>query len=466
MPDTSSRRPSQTQLWLQRTRSFLSTQGPRPSELDIELEHEITQQQTEAASEWAAAKMSLPLEIAFVSVVCLAQFCTQVGLGQTVAILHIIGEDFGVKDPAKLTWQMAGQGLTTGTFILISGRLGDIYGYKRVFLCGVFWFCICNMVSGVAVYSDYVLFIFSRVLQGIGPAVCLPNGLAIFGSSYAPGGRKAMVFAIFAAVSPAGSVIGSLSASLIALAWWPWAYWSFSIVLLISVVVGYFVIPTATRKITPPKGLRSFIACLDVPGAIVGVTSLILFNFAWNQAPIVGWNNAQVIVTHIVSIALIPLFFFIEIRIAQHPLIPFDAIDSNVAFVLASIACGWGSFGIYIFYSWEIWLISRQLPPLLATAWVCPIAAMGAIAAIITVAFLVGVTLMSTAPIDQIYWAQTFVAILIMPIGLDMSFPAGTLILSDAVEKENQGIAASLVNTVVNYSMSLALGFAVRSPYT
>jgi len=48
----------------------------------------------------------------------------------------------------------------------------------------------------------------------------------------------------------------------------------------------------------------------------------------------------------------------------------------------------------------------------------------------------------------------------IIPFGMDMSFPAATIILSDAVKRENQGVAASLVNTVVNYSISLALGFA------
>jgi len=47
-----------------------------------------------------------------------------------------------------------------------------------------------------------------------------------------------------------------------------------------------------------------------------------------------------------------------------------------------------------------------------------------------------------------------------MPFGMDMSFPAGTIILSDAMSQEHQGLAASLANTVVNYSMSIALGIA------
>lgn len=69
-------------------------------------------------------------------------------------------------------------------------------------------------------------------------------------------------------------------------------------------------------------------------------------------------------------------------------------------------------------------------------------------------------TLIATAPPEQTYWAQTFVCMLIITFGMDMSFPAGTVIVSNALPKEQQGIGASLVNTVVNYSISLALGFA------
>jgi MFS family permease len=74
--------------------------------------------------------------------------------------------------------------------------------------------------------------------------------------------------------------------------------------------------------------------------------------------------------------------------------------------------------------------------------------------------FTVGAILWTTMPVDQTYWAQTFVTTLIIPFGMDMSFPAGTIILSNAVDKKHQGIAASLVTTIVNYSISLGLGFA------
>ena len=76
------------------------------------------------------------------------------------------------------------------------------------------------------------------------------------------------------------------------------------------------------------------------------------------------------------------------------------------------------------------------------------------------ICFLLGNILIGTAHIKQTYWAQLFVCTIIIPWGMDMSFPAATIILSNSVEKKHQGIAASLVNTVVNYSISLGLGFA------
>lgn len=140
-----------------------------------------------------AERLPLGREILFVAVVVLAQFTTQAGLGQTLSILHIIGHDFGITDPAQLSWLVAGYSLTVGSFILISGRLGDVFGWKRMFTIGFAWFSVWSIVAGLAVYSNHVLFIFARVLQGIGPAITLPNGLALLGSSYNPGPRKDMV---------------------------------------------------------------------------------------------------------------------------------------------------------------------------------------------------------------------------------------------------------------------------------
>ncbi|KAI0127744.1 major facilitator superfamily domain-containing protein [Xylariales sp. AK1849] len=429
---------------------------------------------------------TLPLhrEILFVTVICLAQLFTQAGLGQAIPILHVIGNNYGLSEPGDLSWFIAGYSLTVGTFILFAGRLGDMFGYKTIFLTGMAWFSLFSMVCGLAVFSNHVLFTFGRVLQGIGPALCLPNALALLGATYAPGKRKSLVFAAFGATAPAGSILGSLFSSLFTLAWWPWTFWCFSIVLAVTVVLGYYVIPPcpSTHKDNRPTTLGAVISRLDLPGAVSGITGLILFNFAWNQAPLVGWPSPYVYVTLILGVIFIAAFFVIEIHYTQAPLLPFDALSTDVCFVLGAVSCGWACFGIWFWYTWQFLEELRGISPLLGTAQFSPVAVSGLAAALFTgllihrigpawvmtgalVAFFVGTTLMATAPVEQTYWAQSFVSIIVQPWGMDMSFPAGTLIVSNAVGKRHQGIAASLVNTVVNYSIALGLGFAGTVEY-
>lgn len=75
-------------------------------------------------------------------------------------------------------------------------------------------------------------------------------------------------------------------------------------------------------------------------------------------------------------------------------------------------------------------------------------------------AFTAGSLLWSLAPVGQTYWLNSFIGILIIPFGMDMSNPAASILLSNSMAKEHQGTAASLVVTTVNYSISLALGIA------
>ncbi|KND92032.1 Drug resistance protein [Tolypocladium ophioglossoides CBS 100239] len=439
----------------------------------------LARQRSAADSIWVSESLSLPREAVFVAVVCMAQFCTQAAFMGTLVLLRTIGASFHVASPPQLAWLVAGYSLTVGTFILFSGRLGDVFGYRRMLITGLAWFSLWSLIAGLSVYSNYKLAVFSRVLQGIGPAICLPNALAIFGTAYPPGHRKAMVFAFFGAVAPIGAVFGGTFASLLTLAWWPCALWALSIWLAFLAVAGNFAIPRLPTKKTLPRDCKSWVQLLDLPGAFVGVVSLVLFNFAWTQAPIDGWGTPTVLVPLVLGLLLFGLFAFIEFKLSPMPLLPFDVVSVDVAFVLGAMVCGWATFGVWTLYLVQILQEIRHLSPLLTTAWFCPVAVAGAGAAVVTgkllgpwqvrppvvmtlalCAFTTGAILTALAPTDQLYWGQIFVSMLVMPFGMDMSFPAATLILSNAVAKEHQGIGASLVNTVVNYGIALGVGFA------
>jgi MFS family permease len=137
---------------------------------------------------------------------------------------------------------------------------------------------VWSMVLGLSVYSNHILFTFARVFQGVGPAILLPNGLAILGASYTPGRRKAIVFSVFGACAPTGSLIGSAFAAVFNLAWWPWSFWALSIFLAILVVVGSLFVPDPPKKTEfEHKSLVEKFKDLDLLGSGTGVTALVCF---------------------------------------------------------------------------------------------------------------------------------------------------------------------------------------------
>jgi MFS family permease len=87
-----------------------------------------------------------------------------------------------------LSWYVAGYSLTVGTFILIAGRLGDMYGHKNIFTGGWLWFALWSLLACVSYYYNFqIFFIIYRTLQGSGPVFLIPNGLAILGRTYPEG---------------------------------------------------------------------------------------------------------------------------------------------------------------------------------------------------------------------------------------------------------------------------------------
>ncbi|KAF2972532.1 hypothetical protein GQX73_g973 [Xylaria multiplex] len=457
---------------------------------------EKRREQDQRAYLFLGKPMSVAHELAFFAVVSTANFTPHSGFHQTLCILQLIAADLGATQPAQLVWLMAGYGLTVGTLILLAGRLGDIYGYKRLFLIGNLWFALSSLLAGFAIFipvqtsrygqSRYAVFLLARLLQGIGPALMIPNGVALLGVTYVPGPRKAMLFAVFGAMAPASAIISPAITSLFALLWWPYAFWALAVVLLGVTFAGIYVIPDPSSTSESREenigvgqnyqGILNLCAELDLLGALTGISGLGFISVALNQGSLTGWQNTYVSVILVTGIILCVAFVLVE-KHARKPLIPLEALNTGVGFVLAAVGCGWGCFGIYIFYIWQFYEVLRGASPLLATAWHSPIFVSGIAAALTTgfiihrvgpavvmtlalLAFTIGITLIATAPIGQSYWLQTFFCNIIITWGMDLSFPAATLMLSDLVAPEHQGIAASLVTTVVNYSGALALGVA------
>ncbi|KAK5170473.1 uncharacterized protein LTR77_005061 [Saxophila tyrrhenica] len=455
--------------------------NPPPQPHPVESPKEQTEEEPFRLNAWPYESLSHIHELCFIILICCSQLLTQAAFGQTLIPYQPLAKGLGVSSPGQLAWTVASYSLTVGTFVLPAGRLGDMYGSKRMLIIGWVWFGIWSIVAGLSVLvplsrsggssGRVIMFCVSQALRGIGPAILLPNAVAIIGRSYPNGQRKNLVFAGFAMCAPLGAFVGAVFGGIFGqLAWWPWTMWSLGIAALGLGLAATFIIPA--DKAEQIQQDQHF----DFVGALLGVAGLILFNVAWNQATVVGWPEAYVPVLLTLGILILAAFFLWESRIEQ-PLLPSSIFKPGTVVILLVTSLGWQSFGVFTFYLVQFLTNIRGTTPLGTVAQLATIAISGGAAAIVTglsirfipshwlitisaSAFTVGNILLATMPAHQTYWAQAFVGLLIIPFGMDISFPAASLVLSDMVPPHLQGVAASLVNTVINYSISIGLGVA------
>jgi MFS family permease len=98
---------------------------------------------------WPIESFKLLPELGLVLVISLCQLLTQAALGMSLAPLLIIGRHFGIDhEPGQMSWSPAAYSLTVGTFILVAGRIGDLYGHRRAVLIGWLWFAVCGLAAG------------------------------------------------------------------------------------------------------------------------------------------------------------------------------------------------------------------------------------------------------------------------------------------------------------------------------
>ena len=414
-------------------------------------------------------------EVLFMTTICLAQFLSLAGLTQTFAPLMILSDVFNVQNRGVMAWPTAAYSLTLGSCILPAGRLGDMLGHRRMFFSGWIWFAFTSLLCGFSLLGGSSMLITCRGLQGIGPALLIPNGLALFGRTFPVGMKRNIAISLFGGTGPCGVVTGAVMSSLLSeLAWWPWSFWCMGIACFFVAGLTLAAVPEdSTKSYASAGGWKAF----DIQGAITGVGGLVLVNFALNQAPIDGWTSVYISVLLGTGLVLLGCFVYIELRVAETPLIPIKGLHIDAALTLACIAAGWGSHGIWSYYMFLLIEQFRGHSALEACSMFWPVAPIGLAAAlsvgfllkrihvaylmsISMLCFLLGCLFLATAPGHQGYFPNTFLSVVVAPFGMNWSFPTGVILMSNALPREHQGIAASLVSTMVNYSISTGLGFA------
>lgn len=229
-----------------------------------------------------------------------------------------------------------------------------MYGHKRIFVIGWLWFGFWSLVAGFSYpFKSVIVFSICRALQGIGPALLVPNAIAILAQNFALGNPRNMAFACFGASGPTGATTGAVFAALIAeTSFWPWSFFMLASTCGLICVIALCLVPGQPGPLvnSPTETAGQKHLTFDYFGAATGVSGLVLVNFALNQAPLVGWTIWYIPATLILGASLLCIFVLVELKIAKDPLVPVRGVGKDAIFALGCIAAGWGSHGIWAYF--------------------------------------------------------------------------------------------------------------------
>ncbi|PON22086.1 hypothetical protein TGAM01_v208960 [Trichoderma gamsii] len=395
-----------------------------------------------------------------------------------------IGKRVGAT-PAESAWIVASYPLTQGAFVLMGGRLGAVYGHKNTVVAAAVIWVIFHLVSGFM--RSVITLSVMRALSGIGGALIVPNAIALLTITFPPGRTRNITVGFFGATAPMGATLGSLMAGLfVQLLPWKWLFFclkdshlgawgsdSNDRAILGAVVFTLFAVVVPGEPEVFDKGGH-----IDYVGSYLGVGGLVLFNFVWNQAPVIGWEEPYEYALLIVSILHFVAFAIWEWKFATVPILPFDIWSApSFSVMIVSSFLSFMSVGIVIWYM-SVWNLEVRHYTLLSNAAAfATLAVCGAAAAVISakviryvaaeyimavgsLASIAALVLIATMHEQQTYWAQMFPALIFTAFGPDFLFTAAQIIASNTVKRHEQGIAGSLIGTLLSYGLSTGLGFA------
>src|SRR5437762_12925538 len=184
----------------------------------------------------------------------------------------------------SLVWVVNAYMLTYGGFLLLGGRLGDLYGQRRLFLLGTTLFTLASLACGLA--GSQGLLVVARAVQGLGGAVVSAIVLSLIMNLFTEPVERAKAMGIYGFVMAGGGSIGALLGGVLtdALSW----HWVFLVNIPIGVAV-YALTVILLRESRAPAGT----ARLDVGGAVTVTASLMLAVYAVVNGNEVGWTSAQ-----------------------------------------------------------------------------------------------------------------------------------------------------------------------------
>ncbi|EIW69628.1 hypothetical protein TREMEDRAFT_30643 [Tremella mesenterica DSM 1558] len=378
-----------------------------------------------------------------------------------------------------LQWIQSAYTLTNGCFLLLSGRIADVYGRKLVFIVGVAWYAIWCLIGGFM--KNGVGLIITRALAGVGAAISTPSAIGIIAANF-EGRARSTAFASFSAGAPIGAgfglVLGGVCTAF-APTTWRACLWCLAGISVPPVVLGWFFIPP--DHILPTGKDRS----IDWVGATMVTCGLVLLQFVLTDglsAPH-GWRTGYIIALLILGVALIVAFFFWEqyvVTRTSKPPLTSPKLWTRASGKLASVYfigfATWMCFASLFYHATLFYQQVQDLSPIGAmlrflpcpiSGVLCNIIVAGLIASVRT-QWIVCVGTLSTgiasilfalAPPGGIYWAYPFNGMWSCVLGADFLMATGSIFVSALSLQSEQSVAGALFQTLVQLGGSFGLAF-------
>lgn len=367
----------------------------------------------------------------------------------------------------SLQWIINAYTIVFAGFLLLGGRLADLYGRRRVFLGGIGVFTLASLAGGLAWNPASLLL--ARGAQGLGAAIMAPATLTVLGTTFTDRDQRAKAFGLWGAVAAGGGAVGALIGGVIT----EWLSWRW--ILLVNVPAGAVLAAGVLYSVTESRKDEEDRQA-DVPGAIAITLGLMALVYAIVRSEEEGWGSPQILGFLVAGVVLLALFVLNEARMDRHPLVPLSIFKNRsvtaanlVAFT--STAALWGTFFLftlllqlvlgyspletgfaYLPLSLGILVAARGIASLVPRLGPRPLLVTGLLMSSAGLAWL------SRASAGADFLTDLFGPTLVLGVGQGLISASMTVAGTSEVGYREQGLVSGLLNTSRQVGGALGLG--------
>ena len=376
----------------------------------------------------------------------------------------------------NLQWIVSAYSLTFGGFLLLGGRIGDLFGRRRLFLVGLVLFAVASFAGNIA--QSALWLILARTAQGLGAAIISPTSFSLITTTFHEGPARNKALGVVGAVASSGFAAGAvLSGVLTAGPGWRWIFF----VNVPVAVAAILLTPLLLKETEKKQGQKQ----IDVLGALTSTLGLVALVYALAQGGQVGWGSAQTLLLLVVALVLLVTFVYIEAHVNM-PIIRLGIFrlrtltGANVISFLAQ-----GAFAAMVFI---VTLYMQQvlgytpittgiafLPMAMVfivvsngVSWFVP--RVGVRRLLIGGMFVMagGLLLLTRISVENTYWTTLFPSMLVVSLGIGPSFTVMAIAATSGVSDHEQGLAFGLLNTTeqIGSGVVLAISAVVSATQT